>query len=138
MKIYNKKNFWLGMQFIVLALGLLILGFFKGFKLKNIAIMIMCFVIGVSFLMRSLSKEMSRKDRLDDMDERNRLVHLNSCSRANSITQVGSVILMGIFFGIGIASDADLMKGAGVGVAFCFTVSLWAEMFARLYYEKKN
>lgn len=138
MKIYNKKNFWLGVQFIVLAAGLLVLGFLKGFKLKNIALMALCFMIGGSFLIRSLSKEMSRKDRLDDMDERNQLINLKSSSRANSITQIGSVILMGIFFGIGIASDADLMKGAGVGVAFCFTVSLWAEMFAKLYYEKKN
>lgn len=100
--------------------------------------MTLCFMIGGSFLIRSLSKEMSRKDRLDDMDERNQLINLKSSSRANSITQIGSVILMGIFFGIGIASDADLMKGAEVGVDFCFTVSLWAEMFAKLYYEKKN
>lgn len=138
MKIYNKKNFWLGIQFIALAAGLLILGFLKGLRLKNIAIMALCFMIGGSFLMRSLSKEISRKDRLDDMDERNRLIDLKSSSKANSITQAGSVILMGIFLGIGIASDADLMKGAGIGVAFCFTVSLWAEIFAKLYYEKKN
>lgn len=138
MKIYNKKNFRLGIYFFVLAAGLLLTGFLKEFKPRELVMIAVCFIIGVCFLLRSLSQELSRKDLLGDMDERNRLIHLKSCSRANGITQVGSVILAGIFFGIGMAADADLMKGAGLGAVFCLTVSLWAEMFARLYYEKKN
>ncbi len=96
MKIYNKKNFRLGIYFFVLAAGLLITGFLKEFKPRGLVMIAVCFIIGVCFLLRSLSQELSRKDLLDDMDERNRLIHLKSCSRANGITQVGSVILAGI------------------------------------------
>lgn len=138
MKIYNKKNFWIGIYFILLAAALFAIGFQKGFSLKDILLIFLCFVIGACGLMRSFSKELSRKDQLLDLDERNRLILLKSSSRANCVTQVGSVICMGVFFGISLATGAELMKGAGIGACVCLALSLWGEFFARLYYEKKN
>ena len=74
MKIYNKKTFWYGIGFIVLGTLQLMISIWKGFDLKGTVMMILCLLIGGSGLLRSFSREMSREDKIAELDERNRLL----------------------------------------------------------------
>lgn len=138
MKIWYKKTFTWGMIFGILAVALLAIGFLKGFELKNTVLMVLCAIIGLGFVVRSLSYEQSRQDRLDDLDERNRLIALKSKSKSFTVTQISCEILMMLFLGVGAALAHQQILAVGVGLAFCFVISLFTELFTKLYYEKCN
>lgn len=138
MKIWYKKTFAWGMIFGILAVALLAIGFLKGFELKNTVLMVLCAIIGLGFVVRSLSYEQSRQDRLADLDERNRLIALKSKSKSFTVTQISYEILMMLFLGVGAALAHQQILAVGVGLAFCFVISLFAELFTKLYYEKCN
>lgn len=138
MKIWNKKTFYSGAFFSVLGTALLITNILIGFDVKNVIYMVLCFVIGFGFIERSFSKEKSKQDKLDDLDERNRLIDLKSKSKSFIITQVVSGILVALFLGVGGALDNMLILTVGIGVAVCFTISLITEFLTKIYYEKHN
>lgn len=138
MKIWYKKTFALGLLFLVLGAALLTINVVEGFGVKNTILMVLCGIIGFGFMIRSLSREKSKQDKMDDLDERNRLIALKSKSKSFTLTQTISGILMMLFLGIGTAIDEMQILAVGVGLAFCFSISLFAELFTRLYYEKHN
>ena len=67
MKIYNRKTFFVGVYFIVMAVGLVVLCFIKEFKPYDLILAGFCALIGIPFLLRSLSYEKSRKDKLEQI-----------------------------------------------------------------------
>lgn len=103
MKIWYKKTFALGLLFLLLGLSLAAICFLEGFTLKNTILMALCGIIGLPLLLRSLSREKSRQDQLDDLDERNRLVMLKSKSKSFILTQLVCAILMMLLLGVGAA-----------------------------------
>lgn len=138
MKIWYKKTFAIGAVFLILGIALLAISFLSGFSLKNTILMVLCVIIGIGFIARSLSYEQSRQDQLDDMDERNRLIALKSKSKSFTLTQTISEVLMILFLAVGAALDNKQILAVGVGLVFCFVISLFTELFTRLYYEKHN
>ena len=92
----------------------------------------------VPLIFRSFSRELTKADKLDELDERNQLIALKSNSKTSQITQLGSGILTVAFIGMGGGSGNKDFITMGVGAAFCFTISLFAEMFTKIYYEKHN
>lgn len=138
MKIYNKKGFAQGMLLGGLSAGLLWLCFTDGLRLKNIVLAVFLGTFAFYFLSRSLSHEKSREDLLEEREERNRLILLKSNSRAHQLTQIGSGIIMILLLAIGRVSGSREMIAVGLGAAFCFTISLFAELFTKMYYEKRN
>jgi len=88
--------------------------------------------------MRSFSRNMSREDKLDELDERNRLIDLKTKSRAFRLTQAICFGLMLLFLVMGKMSGEILLISAGVGLAFAYAVSMFTEIFTYLYYEKRN
>lgn len=138
MKIWNKKTFSVGAFFSFLAVALLIMGILTGFSVSNVIYMVLCIMIGFGFIERSFSKEKSKQDKLDDSDERNRLIALKSKSKSFIITQMVGGILVALFLGVGGALDNMLILAVGIGAAACFTVSLIAEFLTKIYYEKHN
>ncbi len=138
MKIYNKKTFSVGIYFIVMAVGLVVLCFINEFKPNDLVLAGLYALIGVPFLLRSLSCEKSRKDKLEEREERNRFVALQSSSRSHQITQAGCFVIMVLFFAMSKVSGSAYFIGIGIGAAFCLTVSLFAEMFTKIYYEKRS
>ena len=132
MKIYNKKKF--GSGFICIVLGVLnfLACFSTGFDVSGMVITLALLFIGGGSVMRSFSRNMSREDKLDELDERNRLIDLKTKSRAFRLTQA-------ICFGLmGKMSGEILLISAGVGLAFAYAVSMFTEIFTYFYYEKHN
>ena len=88
--------------------------------------------------MRSFSRDMSREDKLEELDERNRLIDLKTKSRAFRLTQAICFGLMLLFLLMGKISGETLLISMGVGLAFAYAISMFTELFTYLYYEKHN
>lgn len=138
MKIYNKKKF--GSGFICIVLGVLnfLACFSTGFDVSGMVITLALLFIGGGSIMRSFSRNMSREDKLDELDERNRLIDLKTKSKAFRLTQAICFGLMLLFLVMGKLSGEILLISAGVGLAFAYAVSMFTEIFTYLYYEKHN
>ena len=138
MKIYNKKKF--GSGFICIVLGVLnfLACFSTGFDVSGMVITLALLFIGGGSVMRSFSRNMSREDKLDELDERNRLIDLKTKSRAFRLPQAICFGLMLLFLVMGKMSGEILLISAGVGLAFAYAVSMFTEIFTYLYYEKRN
>lgn len=137
MKIYNRKYFFYGLASLALGIAVFVTAE-RPITLKPIILAVLCAVIGAGFIHRSLSRKLTKADKLDELDERNQLIALKSNSKTSQITQLGSGILTVAFMGMGGGSGNKDFIAMGVGAAFCFTISLFAEMFTKIYYEKHN
>lgn len=136
MKIYNKRSFISGVVSFLLGLALLLCCIFKEFDLKSVLLMIFMFFIGMNEIRRSISYQMSREDKIDDLDERNRLIGLKSQSKAFNVTQNICFLLQLAFMIMGAIAKEMLFIYIGLGLAFSFTISMIAEISACIYYEK--
>ena len=139
MRIYNKKKFSSGGSCIVLSALILITAVLQqNIDISRWVLAFALLVIGGSEIIRSLSKRMTKEDRLDELDERNSLIAWKSKSRAFELTQSISFILMLALLVMGKVSGYVGFIYMGVGLAFAFPISFFAEIFAYLYYEVKN
>lgn len=136
MRIYNKKGFWTGVFMLALALLLAWAGLRSGFQDKIFAILV-CVVCGVSYLFRGLSYEMSREDRVEEQDERERFVRARAQSRALQITQVVCFALMLAFVVMGAKAREQMFVAMGVAAAFCYMAAILSELFTQIYYQRK-
>lgn len=139
MKIYNKKAFASGVFMAALGMLNLIAGVMShkmdlGWGVLTAAL----FLLGFGTVMRSISKKMSREDRLEELDERNCLIELKSKSKSFQLTQLISFVLMLVLLVMGKVSGYEGLIAVGTGLAFAFTISLFAEIFTYMYYESRN
>lgn len=139
MKIYNKKGFASGVFMIALGVLNLITSLIRQDLDVSAVILIMAlFALGFGIIMRSVSQKMAKEDKLEELDERNRLIALKSKSRSFQLTQMISFILMLILLVAGKVSGNEGFIAMGAGLAFAFTISLFSEVFTYMYYESKN
>ena len=139
MKIYNKKVFASGVFEIALGLLSLIADIMKqDFSIKSSVLIAVLVVLGFGSILRSVSPRMAKEDKLEELDERNRLITLKSKSKSFQLTQIISFILMLALLVMGKVTGFEGFIAMGVGLAFAFTVSMYAEIFTYLYYESKN
>ena len=139
MKIYNKKVFASGIFMAALGLLNLITSIMrKALDINSIILIAALFVLGFGSIMRSMSQRMTKEDKLEEMDERNRLITLKSKSKSFQLTQMISFILMLVLLIMGKVFDYEGFIAMGVGLAFAFTISMFAEIFTYMYYESKN
>lgn len=139
MKIYNKKKFASGV--FLLLLGLLrFTPLFAGRKwdVKSIFWTAVLLLLGVSELVHSLSSRLTRQDKLEERDERNRLVDWKAKSMTLKITHAIYLVLGWIFAIIGVIREADIVVAVGLGLLFTFPIGMFAELFTSIYYESKN
>lgn len=74
MKIYNKKKFVFGIFMAVLGVLNVITGIFsKDFDINSIILIMALFVMGFCTMIQSVSQRIAREDKLEELDERNRL-----------------------------------------------------------------
>lgn len=139
MKIYNKKVFASGIFMAALGLLNLITSIMrKDLDINSIILIAALFVLGFGSIMRSMSQRMTKEDKLEELDERNRLITLKSKSKSFQLTQMISFILMLVLLVMGKVFDYEGFIAMGVGLAFAFTISMFAEIFTHMYYESKN
>ena len=143
MKIYHKKNFAAGLFFTLLGIGFLVLFLVKReVQPKSLVFCVFSLLLGPGMLLRSLDRKLSYQDKIDERDERNILVKLRTKSTAFSIVQY---LLMGVCVLCAIGAvlygdnpDGQLAIGGMLIVSgVVWFISLLAELFCGLHYEKK-
>lgn len=139
MKIYNKKVFASGVFMVALGLLNLITSMMRqDFDINSIILIAALFVLGFGSIMRSISQRMAKEDKLEELDERNRLIALKSKSKSFRLTQIISFALMLALLVMGKISGYEGFIAMGVGLAFAFAISMFTEIFTYMYYESKN
>lgn len=141
MKIYNKKGFFSGILWTAAGVFCLYRDImdsadFMPRQLKNVIFSLLFLAIGLTSLLRAFSRSSSRKDRIEKMDERNRLVRLRTDSLTLNI--LGYLQLAGMIIGI---SGFALTKIEVYGFLFLFsglsiTVTAVTALIAAVWYEK--
>ena len=135
MKIYHRKNFASGLFMLLLGIVNLVLGAMGGFD--GIIITASVLITGAFFVIRSLSKNLSARDQLEELDERSRYVVLKSKSRAFQILMYGCLVLMTAFFLMGAVTKSNLFIYTGAGFAGAFSLCVLADICSFAYYHTK-
>lgn len=139
MKIYNKKLFAFGIFSAALAtLNLIMDVVNKTLDVNGAVLEGALYLIGFGALMHSLSRKLTRQDKLENLDERSQLIALKSKSKAFTLTQVISFCLMLVMLIIGKVSDYEGFINIAIGLAFTFPLMMLTELFTYMYYEDKN
>ena len=136
MKIYNKKNFRYGLGMTILGVLMLLTSIWKGFDVKGTVILALCLFVGIGLMLRSLSRDMSREDKIAELDERNRMVEWRAKSRALGIAELICVVCILISI-VGMRIVKDFFGGMLVAFGLMYTIMLLAELFTLLYYNRK-
>ncbi len=139
MRIYNKKSFASGIFMAALATVNLIADVAnKTVNLHGGILVGALYLLGIGAIMRSLSQTRAKQDKLEELDERNQLIEFKSKSMSFRVTQTISFLLMLALMVMGKVSGDEGFIAMGVGLAFAFTISMFAELFTYMYYEQKN
>jgi len=151
-KIYNKKGFWSGVWFLLLAVGSIILlinnphGMNTTRNIKSILATIICVLIGITQVYRGLDSQCTKEDEQND-DERNKLVVLKAESSAYRITFYLCMLLTILLAtAVGVAKfkgSIDVatfngLLGIFVGVAIVPTIMIISYTAACIYHEKRT
>lgn len=136
MKIYNKKNFRYGLGMTILGVLMLLTSIWKGFDVKGTVILALCLFVGIGLMLRSLSRDMSREDKIAELDERNKMVEWRAKSRALGIAELICVVCILVSI-VGMRVVEDFFGGMLVAFGLMYTIMLLTELFTLLYYDKK-
>lgn len=139
MKIYHKNNFAEGVFMLGLGVLNLVINIIKNsITIKDGILCTVLFLIGGTLLVRSLSKSISRNDKIETMDERNRLIKLKSGSRALVISQYISFLLILCCVAAYTMTKSIGFIGIMIGLVLAWVISILVEAFTYIYYESKN
>lgn len=136
MKIYNKNSFIEGFIMTLLGLLLFITILVTEFNIKKFLLSPLLLFMGIGLIERSISKSMSKEDKVDKNDERNQFISLKSRGKALQITQMCSWIIMLLILIIGKINNHMMLISLGTGMVIIFTISLFTELFCNIYYER--
>lgn len=139
MRIYHKRNFAEGVFMLGLGVLNLTIDFVQhDFTMKSGILCAALFLLGGMLLVRSLSRSASLQDKIEALDERNRLVRLQSESKAFAITQsVSLALIVGCMLAYAATESRDFI-GIIVGLGLAWGISVLADLVAFLYYESKT
>ncbi|MFR8256782.1 MAG: hypothetical protein ACLVAA_10175 [Ruthenibacterium sp.] len=138
MKAYNKKTFAFGVFSTALGVLNAVTAALRGADAGDIVLIACLLFFGIGAMLRGTSKRLAREDRLEELDERNRLVELKSKSAAFRLTQAVCFGLMLALLVAGKVSGTQALIAIGVGLAFALSISMLAELGAYFYCEKRN
>lgn len=136
MKIYNKNSFIEGFIMTLLGLLLFITILVTEFNIKKFLLSPLLLFMGIGLIERSISKSMSKEDKVDKNDERNQFISLKSRGKALQITQMCSWIIMLLILIIGKINNHMMLISLGTGMMIIFTISLFTELFCNIYYKR--
>lgn len=143
MKIYNRKGFLWGIVWTVLGVLRLLLLVIQPEDttaqfVKGIIVGVVLLTLGLSGFTRALSKQATREDRIEENDERNKLVRLKSKTRVNDVmfwTMIALIVcgVIGYYMTDNIAwaflAFAPLLQ---------VIVYFWSSIIVSIYYERRE
>lgn len=135
MKIYDKKRLLRNLVSIVITLALIVTGIWKGFTVKSVILIILGILIEANELHIAFSREEARRQKIEEMEERNQFVQLKACSKSFRLVQNIQFVLMLLFIVLGAVRNVPLLIGMGVAWGIMFTISAICELCTTLYYE---
>lgn len=151
-KIYNKKGFWSGVVFLLLAV-IYIISLINNWNDinsirngKSIFFAIICVLIGVVQVYRGMNGKCAKEDAQND-DERKKLVLLKTESSTYKITFNFSLVLtLLLAIAIGVTKSNGVidaitfnsLMGMFIGVAIMPTIMIIAYICANNYHNKRN
>ncbi|MBD7912049.1 hypothetical protein [Clostridium cibarium] len=140
-KIYNKKKFFSGIIFLLLAtFSIPIMRFNDLNALRNtkyIIIDIFCILVGIAEVYRSLSIKCVKEDEKNN-DEREYLVKMKSKSSAFNITfSICLTITVICMFALALTKNV-LLGGIFIGIGIVPAIMIIAEIISFFYYDKRN
>ena len=152
MKAYNKKTFAFGVFSTALGVLNAVTAALRGADAGDIVLIACLLFFGIGAMLRGTSKRLAREDRLEELDERNRLVKLKYKARTFDImfwitmaVMLLSLLAQAVCFGLMLAllvagkvSGTQALIAIGVGLAFALSISMLAELGAYFYCEKRN
>lgn len=135
MKVYHRKNFIIGIFFLMLAAVLVLLSIPDEFTAKRIVLIVFGLIFGIALLTRSLSSKLSRKDYITENDEREIQIRLRAGNRTYRILYWTCVIGAAVS---GLAAGIFGMVFAPVFITFgaLFVFMVIVEIAATLYYDR--
>ena len=142
MKIYNKKGLiagvlWTAAGAFCLYQDAVDAHDFLPQQIKSVVLSLVMLVVGLTCLLRALSKSASREDRIEELDERNRLVSLKVDSLTRKVMGWARVAAMAAGL-LGYLFTENLVFGclflfAGLSITLEAVVSI----AATIHYEKR-
>ncbi len=119
-KVYNKKGLILGIFWTVLAVWNLLHDFFvqegdMAVQIRGFILSLVLLSLGVRLFRRAFSKEATREDIVEELDERNRLVELKSQARMLHI-------VCGVLFVVMLCGLVGYRLTGNIAWAFIFTI----------------
>ena len=142
MKIYNKKGLiagvlWTAAGAFCLYRDAVDVHDFLPQQIKSVVLSLVMLAVGLTCLLRALSKSASREDRIEELDERNRLVSLKTDSLTRKVMGLARVAAM-VAGLLGYLFTENLVFGclflfAGLSITLEAVVSIAAS----IHYEKR-
>ena len=141
MKIYNKKGFFLGIFLVLLAIGCSVADLRRPdpnmlIRVRDWVLTVFVFLLGISSFWRAFSRSATREDRIEEMDERIRLVEIKSKARMLDfvygtlfVLMVGGVIAFQM-------TGRETWLALLISPGFLLGLFLLIEIFVKLYYDK--
>lgn len=144
MKIYSKGNFVKGVFFVLLAVGSLSAFFIKGASkpfwdvFELVTLSIMCFVLGAYSLHLAFNKEATKKQMIEDDDERATLIKLKSGNSAFSITRWSLLTAMIVAIVAYSITKAEFIIPVIITVGTIFLLMGILQLIVSIFNEKQN
>ncbi len=142
MRIYNRKGLiwgiiWTAAGGFCLYRDLADAHEFLPQQIKSVALSLLMLAIGLTGFFRAFSAKATQEDRIEEMDERNRMIRLKTESRVGSILIWTQLVIM-VLGVLGYAVTRELIFGfvfliPGLNISLCFVLGI---LFT-IYYEKR-
>lgn len=133
MKIYNKKGFWQGIFYLCLTGFWMYTCSYEGLTLRNGFLCAFGLFIGIYYLSRSFSRNLSEADQ----DERSKLIIQKSRCMAFLCCK-GICILLGIFWLVLYTyTKSDIHMAMFISFMFMLIGMVFAEAITEIYYDAK-
>lgn len=138
MKNYNRRGLMVGIVQLLLALFCLITIIVTGFDVKLLVLGGIIALLGITSVLNSFSKEATRKEWLDNEDERAQLVTMKA--KAKSFSIVSNFLLLAtiaVMVAYGITKNqvfVYMFLCTGAGLSVCWV----SHIFTHVYYDSKS
>ena len=141
MKIYNKKGFFLGIFWVLLAIGCAVADLRRPdpnmlIRVRDWVLTVFVFLLGISSFWRAFSRSATREDRIEEMDERNRLIEVKSKARMlDFVYGTLFVLVVGSLIGFQVTAS-EVWLALFIIPGFLLGLFVLVHIFIKLYYNK--